>query len=273
MDNLGSDANAAPTTGADVDAPGAARLNDVIQPYDKDRFEALMRLADFHFRTWDSRRQHEQWTLSLAFWGILGAAGVYLPASTSVAALIAGAVLMAFVYGRWLLNLVRSNHSDREREQAARLSALQYVEVAFKPEWLSVYKEHDDTSVKIREKQRTTAGLMFHWAVWPAWVITLIVMVASAWTLHERRIAVRDTDNTRADIKSLQSTMTSIEARIANLERTLPSDLSKLRVSSVPSRLSRVRNVNSVRVGAASVCGRASQCGLPRCADCPVTAP
>lgn len=189
----------------------------------KDDFEALMRLADFHFKTWDSRRQSEQWKLTFGLWGLLIASMTFLPPSINGLEFFVGGVVVTVPYCFWLLGLLKSNRLDREREQAARLSAVHYVRASFDKELLEQYESSEGELSKARLKQRRTIGLWTHWAVWPVLLVTVLLIGAGAWVVHAKHEAAKQALAIGSRLESLDSRAAAVEVRLQVLERSVSS--------------------------------------------------
>ncbi|MBZ5624939.1 MAG: hypothetical protein LAQ69_40485 [Acidobacteriia bacterium] len=206
-------------------------------PDGKSNFDTLMSLADFHFRSWDLRREREQWKLTLALWGLLGAATAFLPPSIGFYQWYVGGLFLSLLYGRWLVGLLKAYRRDRDREQLAIDSAIQYVEQAFGQKNWELYKGHQDQVWKVRETQKSLIRLLCHWSVLPMWAITLMLIVVGPFIAHSRQsneIAKQAAD-IRAGLESLKLAG-SDQARIERIEQTL----SELKATPPDSRTRRL---------------------------------
>jgi hypothetical protein len=94
---------------------------DVQERFDADKFNALMKLADFRFQRWRERRTTD-WKLSLALWTLLVAAAAYLIThrieftwSPWATALMTALVLIILVIVHALF-LVRNNWISNEMD-------------------------------------------------------------------------------------------------------------------------------------------------------------
>jgi hypothetical protein len=182
---------------------------------EKERFDAFMKLTDYHFRTWDARRQHEQYPLSLACWGLVIAAAAYSPQNMSYWTFGIGVAVLASIYYYWLSNLIRSNTLDRYREQAARASALAALDDSFKGDQRDTY-DAADAEAKARALRRG------HWSVITLRLVTLVVIVAGTLVLWARKQPPPISDDMKAAVSELSSNVKSLEKKIADLEQALP---------------------------------------------------
>ena len=81
---------------------------------DKDRFDRYMKLADFRLRRWDGRRNNE-WKMSLAFWGLLIAAGNLLSSRVGICLFTIVLVLSVVIYvSLWSLPNLTKNDEDMD---------------------------------------------------------------------------------------------------------------------------------------------------------------
>jgi hypothetical protein len=80
----------------------------------EDRFDALMKLADFRFSRWQNRRTYE-WKMSAGLWAILAGATIYLKPSGGLPPWLVGPMLvMAIVGHAWFW--VRTNWVSSEMD-------------------------------------------------------------------------------------------------------------------------------------------------------------
>lgn len=83
--------------------------------FDKDRFDGLMKVADFNITRFDERRNHN-WKISLGFWAaILGSAALLDShvGSVSPRFQIPGAFMVLCLHGYWLKKVFDGDKKDK----------------------------------------------------------------------------------------------------------------------------------------------------------------
>ncbi len=205
---------------------------------DKDSFDALMKLAEFHFNSWDTRRKAEQWKLTLALWALLAAAIRFSPPAVQWWQFLVVGCVLSVLHVTWYLSLLESNRLDRVREQSARLSALSYVEAAFDQHLLVSYKKQDAILEKARGRQDHTMGLFRHWAVWPSLLITFLMVGGGTWLIYLQNRSTGQELNLQSHIRSLETRVSQSETRLRDAEQTL-SRLSSSKTIAPISKASR----------------------------------
>lgn len=83
---------------------------------DKDKFDALMRIADFQIRQFNERRDYS-WKIAFGFWGaIIGSIAVISPYRDGVSlwVLILFGVLVVIIHTLWLSSVFHADQKDKK---------------------------------------------------------------------------------------------------------------------------------------------------------------
>ena len=103
----------------------------------KEKFDALMRQAEFNIKRFDERRGYS-WKVALGFWGaILGTAAVFgdLKPSLFFLCLLPGTLIPIILHSFWLVNVFNANKIDKVAAFEARDAAYKHAKLKYeKPE-------------------------------------------------------------------------------------------------------------------------------------------
>jgi len=96
---------------------------------DKDKFDVLMRIADFQIRQFNERRDYS-WKITFGFWGaILGSVAIINPyrACIPLPAIASFGGLVILIHTWWLYNVFHADKKDKDKAFEARNKAMEII--------------------------------------------------------------------------------------------------------------------------------------------------
>jgi len=157
----------------------------IVRPHidDKNDFDKLIKLADFHLRRWDARRSNE-WKISLALWGLL-LAGVYrLPPVKNTCGVATLLLIGILAYVLWEMSNLTKNDEDMKRafyyKDKAESLLGKKTQCIF-PKRMTVCDYINDRFCRERKK----VGYLNALSPFFQLVATLIVAIVSAWMVYQ----------------------------------------------------------------------------------------
>ena len=135
----------------------------MLDKYNKEIFDGLMKVADFNITRFDQRRNHN-WKVSLGFWAaILGSATLLdtMASSIDVCPQILAAIMVWILHTYWLVKVFQADKKDKVIAFKARDIAITLLNTELKPPRFTVENEKAILDWSVRFQSITTFLLLF----------------------------------------------------------------------------------------------------------------